>query len=598
MIIKDFAKYIEGTDITKIPQNSLAYPSKNCLMHKGKVYTRLGISLLGSAGSTDVAVHSEEVWKDSKCGYELPMRGTGAKLQVYLEKLKEGAGWVDLLTLATAPTRMEFDSWTDSNTSIVKKRMFMVHGTGDIVQWNGAVAIIDSISGNDVIIKGTKTAEQLGFDDGSTTQQTVIINGTEYTYSTTVASTTITLDSAPTGAENDLIIVKPLTHTTTLASFDKDFVFNYREHLVVASLTSGEMFFSHTNTYSMATGLDYVVPAPASRTATSPMYFTLSGNVTALYERKNVLWTSVVDDWYKIEKLYDQNGFGEWATIEKVESAKRMGALPFAVSGYKGDMAFIAQDSTVQTVSDLEIIESDQIKLVSDDIEDLLLRLDLTEARIYHNGRYIYITVPQESTLIMLDVVEGYWQPPQILPMSRFSIIDGQKVGHSNNTDESFLLFNGSNDLGVDIESVIALGYQGYLDNTDELELKAWDIIGFSGRMTESTKATVDIEYETDGAKSKGQIIIDGSKIKMYNISDDTSLGKHPFATRSWAGGDVVTTDLKRFFVFSGEEAISFFEWRPIITITGTEQEFQLLAMSTDLRESDRTRANDLFIQK
>jgi hypothetical protein len=598
MIIKDFQGYKEGEDITKIPQTNLAYPSKNCLVHKGKVYTRLGISLLGAEGTTDIAVHSEEVWKDSKCGYELPMRGTGAKLQVYLEKLKTGAGWVDLLTLATAPTRMEFATWTDSNTSIVKKRMFMVHGTGDIVQWNGAVAIIDSISGNDVIIKGTDTAEQLGFDDGSTTQQTVIINGTEYTYSGTVASTTITLDSPPTGADGDLIIVKPLTHTTTLASFNKDFVFNYKNHLVLANLTSNELYFSNVVTYSMATGLDFTLPAPASRTAVSPMYFTLSGNVTALYERKNILWASVVDDWYKIEKLYEINGYDEWATVEKVESAKRMGALPFAVSGYKGDMIFIAQDSTVQTVSDLEIIQSDQIKLVSDDIEDLLLRLDLTESRIYHNGRYIYITVPQESTLLMLDVVEGYWQPPQILPMSRFSIIDGQKVGHSDNTDQSFLLFNGNDDLGADIESIIALGYLGYLNSTDELELKAWSIIGFSGRMTESTTATVAIEYETDGAKAEGSIIIDGSKIKMFDISDDASLGKHPFATRSWAGGDIVTTDLKRFFVFSGEEAVSFFEWRPIITVTGKEQEFQLLAMSTDLRESDRTRANDLFISK
>lgn len=598
MIIKDFQGYKEGVDITKIPQTNLAYPSKNCLTHKGKVYTRLGISLLGDAGTTDEAVHSEEVWKDSKCGYELPMRGTGAKLQVYLEKLKTGAGWVDLLTLATAPTRIEFATWTDSNTSIVKKRMFMVHGTGDIVQWNGAVAIIDSISGNDVVIKGSDTAQQLGFDDGTTTTQTVIINGTEYTYSGTVASTTITLDSAPTGADGDLIIVKPLTHTTTLASFNKDFVFNYKNHLVLANLTSNELYFSNITTYSMATGLDFTIPAPASRTAVSPMYFTLSGNITALYERKNILWTSVVDDWFKIQKLYEINGYDEWATVEKVESAKRMGALPFAVSGYKGDMVFIAQDSSVQTVSDLEIIQSDQIKLVSDDIEDLLLRLDLTESRIYHNGRYIYITVPQESTLIMLDVVEGYWQPPQILPMSRFSIIDGQKVGHSDNTDESFLLFSGKDDLGADIESVIALGYQGYLNNTDELEYKAWETIGFSGRMTESTIATVALEYETDGAKSSGEIILDGSKLKMYEVSDDASLGKHPFATRSWAGGDYITEDLKRFFAFSKEEAISFFEWRPIITVTGTEQEFQLLAMSTDLRESDNTRGNDLFISK
>ena len=600
MIIKDYKGYMEGMDITKIPSQHLAYPSKNCLINRGKVYTRKGITLLGSAGTTKKDVHSEKVWKDSKSG-EMPLRSSARKLQVYLEAFKTGAGWVDLLTaLDSDITHLDFASWTDDNTSIIKKRMFMVDGSTNIHQWNGGVAKITSVVGATVTISGSKTLAQLGFDDGDVTTQTVLINGTAYTYTVTLGTNTVVLDSSPSGVSaGDLMIVKPLTHTTSLTALtEKDHIYNYKNHLVFASLGSNELYFSDVGVYSMATGLSFTVPVAGSRTALSPMYFNLDGNITAMRERKNVLWASTEDDWWKITKLYDQNGFDEWASVEKVENAESMGALPFAVSGHKGQMIFIAKDSTVQSVNDLELIQSDQVKLISDDIEDTLLRYDLTNSRIYYMGRYIYITVPAESVLLMLDVVEGAWQPPQIIPISCFSIIAGTKVGHSNNDDESFSLFSGASDLGSDIETVIAFGYQGYADKLNELEYKWYETFGVSGRITEGTKCVVDIYYETDGAKSSTEIMIDGSEIKTYDISDDVSWGTYPFASRSWAGGDAEPSDLKRFFVFDKYNPISFFEWRPVFTITGTAQEFHLLAFSADISHSDRTRESDLFIEK
>lgn len=599
MINKEFSGYVDGIDITKVPVNKLTFPSKNFIIHKGTIRTRRGIKLHGVLGTTNLKVHSSYTWKDSKSG-EMPLRMSGAVLQIYLEKYKTNAGWVDLLTLASAPTRMEFATFVDINTTIIKKRMFMVHGDGDVIQWNGAVGVIASENGSAITISGDKNLNQLGFDDGSVTTQTVIINEIEYTYSHDPTTKTLTLNSVPSTAPvaGDLIIAKPLTHTTTLATLNKDHIYSYKNHIIFGDLDGNDLHFSHTQTYSMATGLDFTVPAVGSRTALSPMYFTLDANITAMRERKGVLWVSTIDDWFKITKLFSINGFNEWATVEKVENAERMGALPFAVSGHKGDMIFVAQDSTVQSVSDLELIQSNQIKLISDDIENTLLRYDLTDCRIYYHGRYIYITVPVESVLLMLDVVEGNWQPPQIIPIQCLSMIEGVKVGHSNNTDESFTLFSGKDDLGADIETVIAFGYQGYTNRTSELEYKWYETFGVSGRITEGTVCIVNIDYETDGAKDSTEIKIDGSKIKTYQISEDVSWGTYPFASKSWAGGDVIPTELKRFFVFDKHDAVSFFEWRPVFTITGTDQEFHLLAFSADIELSENTRGDDLFIKK
>lgn len=599
MVTKDFTGYKEGVDLTKLPPNALAYPSKNCIVHKGVVQSRLGIALKGSAGSTDKEVHSEKVWKDSKSG-EMPLRVTDTILQVYLESYKDGAGWVELLTgLDSDIERLEFATFTDINTTIIKKRMFMVDGSEKMYQWNGGVGVVASWVGDTITISGDLNLNQLGFDDGSVTTQTILLNGTAYTYSHDPTTKILTLDSTPTTpAVGDLIIVQPLTHSATLSAIDKDHIYSYKNHIIIGNLTSNDLYFSHTTTYSMATGLDYTVPVAGSRTAVSPMYFTLDANITAMRERKNVLWVSTIDDWFKITKLYSKNGFDEWATVEKVENALRMGALPFAVAGHKGDMIFVAQDSTVQTVSDIEILEADQIKLISDDVEDMLLRYDLTGCRIYYTGRYIYITVKAESVLIMLDVVEGHWQPPQTIPISCFSIIDGDKVGHSNNNDESFDLFSGTNDFDADIETVMAFGYQSYSKNINEFDYFWFEKFGVSGRMTGNTVCKANVYYETDGAKSSNEITIDGSVIKTYDIATDDSWGKNPFGSASWAGGDVDVSDLKRFFVFDRFKPVSFFEWRPIFTISGENQNFHLLAFGADISKSDNSIGKDLFISK
>lgn len=601
MIIQNFKGYQEGRDITQIPANYLAYPSKNVLVHKGKVYTRLGLTVFGASGTVNNKVHSEKVWKNSKAGEEIPLRCTGTTLQAYLEEWKTGAGWVDVFDgFDSNLSRVEFSEWVDTNTSIIKSRLIMVDGSVNMYQWNGAIAVVESVAGDVITISGSKTLEQLGFDDGTTTQQTVVINGTEYTYSHNPTTDELTLDSTPSGvSEGDLVVVKPLTHSVTLSVISKDHIYNYKGHLVIGGLESVDLYFSHATDYSMSSGFNFTVPAPTSRTALSPMYFTLDGKITAMHERKNVLWVSTADDWFKITKLYEQNGYGEWSTVEKVESAQRKGAMPYAVSAHKGDMIFLAQDKTVQTVTDLEILQSDQLKLISDDIEDLLIRLDLTGARIYYHGRYIFITVPVESTLLILDTVEGYWQPPQTIPIERLSIIDGTRIGHSNNRDKSFSLFSGKSDLlEADIEAIIALGSIGFEENSDNLSYKSYDIFGLSGYITPNTKATVENLFEYSGAKSEDSFEIDGNTIKTYKIEDDTSLGKHPFASRSWGGGDYETTDLARFYVFDRSSRESFFEFQPKITIIGSEIEFHLTALSFDVSSSDRTRPSELFISK
>jgi hypothetical protein len=256
----------------------------------------------------------------------------------------------------------------------------------------------------------------------------------------------------------------------------------------------------------------------------------------------------------------------------------------------------MGQDKTLQRITTVELLSTDEIKTISDDVEALFKRLDLTDVRLYYVERAIYIICPTESTLLILDMIEGYYQPPQIMPIHCMSVIDGVKYGHHNDDNQTYKMFSGRNDLGTEIEAVISFGYYSGTGATD-FKYKKHSMVGVSCRLTGATIATVDQYFEEDGARSTTNFEIDGSKVKTFTIDDDVSYATHPYAERSWGGADMVDDPLKRAMVFdkfSGD----YFDYRLKFNITGKDSEFHLLGWYVDDKVSDTKIDPALFISK
>lgn len=604
MVVENFKGYIEGRDITKVPLENLAYPSKNVVVNNGTITTRGGLVNDGVVATVQEAIHSEFVWKDALGGLR-PVRVHGTSVQV-----KYNSKWYTIYSALDSETvRCFFATWVDNNGSIVKKRLVISDGSPNLYVWNGSIAVVDSYAADVITIAGTRTLQQEGFDAGDVTSQTVIVysldgNGDvdatdEYTYSDDPsAGQDITLDTTPDPipVAGDVVIAKPVKFSNVIdATYDIDVVYSYKNHVVVANYDSPSMYFSHIETYVLATGFDFTMPASASRTALTAIFMRLDANFTAMVARKNVLWISDNDDWYKVTKGNEVNAYDLWVDVEKFETGENKGALPMAVAKYKGDIIYVAQDSTIQRVTSNEVLGLDEIRLLSDDIEGLLTRIDLSDVRVYYVERAIYLICPVEGMMIILDLVEGYFQPPQIMPITCMSVISGIKYGHHSAENQTFKLFSGRNDLDTPIEAVIAFG----LNHADHpLRYKQHTMIGLSTRLTVDTIATVEQEFEEEGAKTKTNFEIDGSVVKTYAIDDDVSWATHPYADRSWAGADMEVSELRRAMIFSKFDAVSYFDYRPIITITGSDNEFHLLAWFIDQQASPRKIGNDLFIAK
>ena len=126
---------------------------------------------------------------------------------------------------------VDFATWVDPNPNIIHTRLFFVDGTSTLHEWNGAIGVVKSVASRVITLEDGKTAEQLGFDDGSTTNQTVIINGDEYLYSNDPTGQTLSLTTDPSGvAAGDLVIATPTT-SEPFSNLNIDHVYNWNNQL-------------------------------------------------------------------------------------------------------------------------------------------------------------------------------------------------------------------------------------------------------------------------------------------------------------------------------------------------------------------------------
>lgn len=615
MLFNKFLGYKEGAAIESIPPQYLTYPSKNCLIYKGVVQTRGGTTNDGTAASGSSGVIGEFVWTDAKSGRQ-PLKAIPGALQL---KLYER--WVTIYSsISASATRVRFATWVDGNGTVIKKRCFFVDGGKSIHEWNGAVGVVGSYNAgaNTATLDSAATTALLrGFDAGNVTPQTAIVVrfdtdgnvlGTEEkTYTNDCAGNTIVFSGALTNAPQagDVIVAKPIENSSVLTTVDKDeiYCFPVTNHLTVENLSSGEIYGSASDTK-----LDFVVPAAGSRTAASAFFLTLPGNFTAVVSRSKgnsesqpeTIWFSTEDGWYKVTPLPQASTItGHWFEIQALDLPPRSGALPFMSANFKGDIVFLSQDKRLQRIQSLELVGRDELALLSDEVEGLLSRLDFDGGNMYYDTRYIWITAPAETHVLLLDMIgdperqiDHFWNPPQVVPVSHISVIDGVRYGHSSVANETFTLFDGADDLGVDIAATIALGTNASPETF--LKYLAHEALGFSGKKSTTTKATVSQYFEKDGSKATDTFTLED--IKTYSVGDDNSYASVPWASRGFA--DFASDTLKRFFAFAKNPAISYFEHRLILEITGEAVSFHLHAVDVAVTTSEEGIGDDLFISR
>jgi hypothetical protein len=290
--------------------------------------------------------------------------------------------------------------------------------------------------------------------------------------------------------------------------------------------------------------LDYSFTTPV-RIAGEGALITLDGNPKVLIPQEEEMYISAsTNQWYKTKFVASADLTGESLSIERLKTAYQKGALTQEmVTKVINDVMFINNEPTLEKLGRIEGMDTTPMfENISDSIRNDFDAYDFTDGQLFYYKNFIYMSFPKESIVRIYNIEKQNWEAPQIMPISRFSVIDNELYGHSYVAPISYKLFTGHKDdadptddtKGTEINAIAVFSYQNF--GTRELQ-KKFNQYYVEGYIQENTTLTCGINYEIEGALSNLERTISGTDKDVISlIPDNASLGKNPFGLAPLGG--------------------------------------------------------------
>ncbi len=192
-----FRSYVSAVDPTSAEPGILIMGSQNVYKTlNNTIGVRPGLLKRGAADATLAGTKSSYEWQTST-GHTRVLRVNNGLLEVEFD-IGDGNGLLYRNLLATTKTRFVFDPWWDDGNK--KDRLLMARGNYDLLEWSGGIGTLASTTSSTIVLSGTQTALEQGFDASGT----VVIAGTTYSYSS--AGFTSSVIAAYTSTNNKINI--------------------------------------------------------------------------------------------------------------------------------------------------------------------------------------------------------------------------------------------------------------------------------------------------------------------------------------------------------------------------------------------------------
>lgn len=541
-LITEYKGYRNKEDVTNLPPGYLVLGSQNTrATTSGRLSIRQGYTLDGQADTSNVAVDSAFDWA-THLGDIRHLRAGNGKLQYryvatagdkYLTNtFTEGqVYWIDLMTSLTS-TNMNFANFWDFTTEKIDLLLF-VNGTDNLYDWSGAITTLASSTANTLTKTGTKTWAELGFLKSGTRK--VVINGTAYTYTggeTTTALTGVTPDPSAEPANSVVHQQVRTTANTSITAFPATFgnqlIEVLRNQVYIGSLTNNSVYVSKINSFT-----DFGFTAPTRIVGEGALLY-LDGPLVAMVPQEETMYLSAGKDyWYQTKWTLSADLTAEQFTVAKLKTVSNQAAISQQlVNKTKNDVMFVSNEPILDTLGRVDNnFNFPQTINLSDPILNEFNTYDFTDGQIFYHRYFIYLSIPRESVVRIYNIAQGYWEPPQILPVAKFSIIDGELYGHSYATMESYKLFDGYNDKGQPIDARAVFAYENYGTRGNTKYFNEFYVEGY---IEGNTTLEIGIKYEIDGCATSTVYELEGQDSQVVCLPNvnaslgKASLGKNP----------------------------------------------------------------------
>lgn len=542
--------YETAPDETNVRRPILVTGSQNVLIdsRSSKVKTRSGYTRLGAGNASLTPVRNALTWLTST-GTELPLRFYDDEWEVYLGTIDTTAinAWTRFVASMSTTEIPRGALWFDTTENI--DLLAAVQGDANLYEWNGAVAVVSSITGTTITKGGTNTFAQNRFY--TTRNKTVVCvrTGTEYVYTGGESTTTLTGIADTTGLiAGDILMQKVVTQTNKpAASRNNHTIFAFENQIIVGSEDDAEAYISKNSSFT-----DFTYSSP--RISGEGALLTLDAPVKSFGILGSFLVVSCGrGSWFQTN--YEQIAVGttlaETLKVKKLNTGVDQGAQNQESTVQLGNaIIFLSHEPAVRMISNPDELQGLDPRTLSNPIKPDFDAEDFTNACATWFKNAYYLSAPNNSRLYILEFIEDadgklkrFWDPPQILSVRAMSVIDESLHGHSNSVPETYKLFDGTSDLvangtsgdpasKIPVNAIATFSYNLY---GDRVNLKTFDEYFTEG---EITPATIDllltINYDFGGTTQVIEKTINGSEETIlegnvgFNSLGQQNLGVNP----------------------------------------------------------------------
>lgn len=598
-IVNDFKYgYRNREDITNLPEGVLVVGSQNVLTNvSDRIASRKGFTLDGQASTNQGGFPSSYDWS-RHTGDERNIRvglmtsaGNDGKYQC---RYVASAGdyyngttftadqvyWIDIITGLTS-VNLNFAEFWDFTTE-KKGFLLSVDGSSNITEWSGGITTLSARTANTITKTGTSTWAEEGFYTAGTRK--VKINGTDYTYTGGEGTTTLTgVTPSPIAEPLNSVIFQTVrvtansSMTSIPSTFANSLIANLRNQIYIGSLVDNTVYISAVNSYT-----NYAFSTP--RAVGEGALATLDSPPIGFIPQEDKMYvTAGLDYWYETSFQLSSGLTRESFQIIRLKTGSQQASQSQAmITKMKNDVVFISNEPTMDTLGRVQqVVLTPQATNLSDPIKLDFDSYDFTDASIFYFQYFIYVAIPNSNVVRMYNVVKGYWEAPQILPVGRFAVIGGELYGHGYGVSETYKLFNGYNDNGKSMEAIAMFSFMNYGTRT---ALKAFNKFYSEGYISANTTLTLGIQYDVDGCSTNTSYDIIGSNTALVclgSATDDSSLGKISFGKRALGGSSTFTSSSSlppKFRWIQTFPKKDFFEYQPSFYSVGIDQRWEILA--------------------
>jgi len=411
--------------------------------------------------------------------------------------------------------------------------------------------VTNEAAGSPILIhNGFPTWASRGFVVTGT--RSVLIEGVSYTYTGGEDTSVLTGLSAVPALSAGTIVFQSVRSNNNASPFPtgytNDYIGSQRNQLYIGSKTSRLIFGSKTTSYS-----DFTYTA--NRLPGEGIELNLDTFCAGFESSKDEITIfGGADDIYSVAFQLSADNTTEAISIVKKDTAPGQGLIsPLAKTRIKNAVAYISREPTLDTLGNVENIAGEQNVPISDIIKRDFDTWDFTDCSMVYWKRNIVITLPMESIILLYDLRYGMWQMPQVFAVAVGILAiseDGDLIGHSYVSNESYTLFSGLTDsTGIADFNITAIARHAYNDHGKPDEEKGFDIYYVDGYISNGAHLEHRAYYDFAGDKGINTKEINAEEERfLYGTSDVNYLGRNPLGSKPLGGGGIETLQgLNRF---------------------------------------------------